>query len=130
MANRTFYPSQSYGSGRVYLEVTFQTNNTSSPLASTIDGSDSLASLTRTGVGVIVAVLKDTFPTCVGASVELDDTADDGAYATSAVSVSAAGVVTITIRTRAGATTTKTDYTARKVTLVAYLKNTTGWGSK
>lgn len=131
MANRTFYPCHSYGSGRVYLEFGFNTNNTSSPLTSTLVGSgvDVISSLSRSGVGVIVVTLKDPFVKCIRASADLDDTANDGAYA-SVGSITNEGTSTglsFTVRTRAAAGTL-TDYTARKLSIGLVLKNG-NWGT-
>jgi len=115
MANRTFYPSQNYGHNRVYCEFLFQTNGASNPLLTTVDGADVVASLVRSGVGVIVVTLKDAYNKAIFASADLDDTPNDGAYAT-IKSVSNEGTntpIAFTITTRAGATTTATDYTGR-----------------
>ena len=81
MSNRTYYPSLSAGSSRVYAEFFFTLNNTSSPLLTTVDGADIVASFNRTGVGVIDVTLKDTFNKNIHASAEIDDTGA-GDYAT------------------------------------------------
>lgn len=132
MANRTFYPSLSYGSSRVYLEFTFLTNNTSTPLLTTLDGAgiDTVLSFNRTGAGVIVVTLKDSFTKVIRASAELDDTANDGAYATvgNVTNEGTNSGIAFTIRTRATAGTL-TDYAARKCSVGLVLKNG-NWGVK
>ena len=131
MANRTFYPSFSYGSGRVFCDFAFNTNNTSSPLTSTLVGSgvDVISSLSRSGVGVIVVTLKDAFVKCIRASAELDDTANDGAYASvgTITNEGTSAGLTFTIRTRVAAGTL-TDFTARKCGVSLVLKNG-NWGT-
>lgn len=130
MANRTFYPSLSYGSSRVYGEFCFDTNNTSSPLTTTFDGSDLIASITRSGVGVLVVVLKDTFNKVVALDASLDDSANDGAYATvgTVINEGTSTPIGFTIRLRA-ATGTLTDYAARRVRVACAFRNG-NWGVK
>ncbi len=130
MANRTFYPSQSYGSSRVYAEFLFDTNNTSTPLTSTLDGGDVVASFNRTGVGVIVVTLKDAFNKVIALDASLDDTANDGAYATvgNVTNEGTSTPIVFTIRTRA-ATGTLTDYAARRVRVAIAFRNG-NWGVK
>jgi hypothetical protein len=129
-----------YGNGRVYLDFNFQTNNASSPLLSTVVGVTTgtatagqapppvVASITRTGVGVLVVQLSnaDTFNKVIYVSAELDDTPNDGAYCTckAVTNEGTSTGIAFTISTRAGATTTLTDYTGRKVSVSAILRNT------
>lgn len=130
MSNRTFYPAKSYGSSRVYAEFCFDTNNTSSPLLSSVDGSDLVASITRTAAGVLSVKLKDTFNKLVYVHASLDDSADDGAYATVGTVANEASQTppSFTIRTRA-ADGTKTDYAARRVRVAVAFRNG-NWGVK
>lgn len=130
MANRTFYPSQNYGSGRVYCEFNFLSNNTSSPVLTSVDGADVVASLSRSGAGVIVVTLKDAFNKVITASADLDDTANDGSYATigGITNEGTATPLSFTVRTRVAAGTL-TDFTARKVYVVLSLRNG-NWGVK
>jgi len=132
MANRTWYPSMSYGSSRVYLDFFFLTNNTSTPLLSTLDGAgiDTVASFNRTGAGIIVVTLKDPFTKVIRAGAELDDTANDGAYATvgNIANEGTNSGIAFTIRLRAAAGTL-TDYTGRKCSVGLVLKNG-NWGVK
>ncbi len=130
MANRTFYPAFSYGSGRVYAEFCFDTNNTATPLLTTVDGADIVASFNRTGVGVIVVTLKDPFNKVLALDASLDDTANDGAYATvgNVTNEGTATPIAFTVRTRA-ASGTLTDYAARRVRVAVAFRNG-NWGVK
>ena len=130
MANRTFYPSQSYGSSRVYMEFEFQVNSTGAVDQTTITGCDGVASVTRTAVGTFKVILKDTFNRIIHKSAELDDS-NDGYYAS-------AGLITnentstpiqfyVFTRTNAG---TLTDCVAgRRVHVSVALRNG-NWGVK
>ena len=73
MANRTFYPSFSYGLGRVYLEFGFVCNGASNPSLSTVFGSSiAIASLAHTGGSQIITVgLTDAFPKVVAISADV-----------------------------------------------------------
>ncbi len=128
MGNRGLYPAMSYGSSRQYIEFCFNTNNTSSPLLTTVDGADIVASFNRTGAGVIVVTLKDAFNKVVAADAFLDDTANDGAYATvgNITNEGNGSPIVFTIRTRAAAATL-TDYAARKVSVTLSVRNSK-WG--
>lgn len=130
MANRTFYPSQGYGQSRVYCEFFFLTNNTSAPLLSTVDGADIVASFSRSGAGVIVITLKDTFNKVIYASADIDDTGS-GDYATvgNITNEGTASPITLTVRTRVAAGTL-TDFTGRKVSVNLALRNGRGDGTK
>jgi hypothetical protein len=130
MANRTFYPSFSYGSGRVSLDMGFDTNNTSSPLLTTLRGVgvDTVLSLNRTGTGVIVVTLKDAFIQVIRGAAFLDDTPNDGAYATlgniTNEGTNAGLVFTVRTRVVGGAAT---DFAARRVGVSLVLRNG-NWG--
>lgn len=81
MANRTFYPSQSYGSGRVYCEFQFTAPGAgTSVAASAIDGSDAVASIAHVGgTNTLTVTLKDPFNKLIAASAEMVGTT--GRYA-------------------------------------------------
>ena len=132
MANRTFYPSFSYGSGRVFLDFGFDTNSAANPLTSTLRGVgvDTVSTLVRSGVGVIVVTLKDPFVQLIRGDAFLDDTVNDGAFATLG-NVTNEGTNTglsFTVRTRAVAGTL-TDYAARRVGVSLVLRNGS-WGTR
>jgi len=131
VANRTFYPSYSYGSGRVFLDFAFTCNNTSAPLTSSLigAGTDVIASFSRSVAGVIVVTMKDAFVKCIKISAELDDTANDGSYATVGTLTNEGTNLGLqfTVRTRVAAGTL-TDFSARKCGVSAVLKNG-NWGT-
>jgi hypothetical protein len=101
MANRTFNQSQSYGSSRVYCE--FELAGAGAAALTYVTGADIIKSITRTGVGIFVVVLKDSFNKVVYKGAELDDTLNDGAYATCSdvLNEATAAPISFTIRTRA-----------------------------
>jgi hypothetical protein len=96
MSDRTFYPSQTYGFGRVYLEFQFQSNNTSNPTlvfagqsgTQTVFGvgGDVISTITYAATGVLTVQLqpRDHYNKVIYKSAEIDDSAatNDGAYAT------------------------------------------------
>jgi hypothetical protein len=129
MANRTYYPSTSAGSSRVYVEFLFALNNTSTPLLTTVDGADIVASFNRTGVGVIVVTLKDTFNKNIAATADIDDTGA-GDYATigNFANEGTATPIQFTIRTRVAAGTL-TDFNGR-ICKVALAFRNGNWGVK
>lgn len=85
MANRAFYPAQSFGSSRVYGEFEFQSNSNNPVNQATITGSNMVASVARTAAGTFLVTLKDSFNRVVWKSAEVDDSANDGAYATTGI---------------------------------------------
>jgi hypothetical protein len=85
MANRTFYPSQNYGIGRVYCEFKFnpQGSATSVPL-SAVSGADVVASITHVAGGnKFTITLKDAFNDVIAQSGDIVETSGGaGSYAT------------------------------------------------
>lgn len=125
MANRTFYPSQSYGSSRVYAEFFLLGNGASAPAYASVDGSDIVSptvAITRSSQGVYVVTLKDNFNKVVFASAEMDDTAADGAYATigNIANEGTATPLALTVNVRSGVNQSGT------ATLAAGTKTVTG----
>jgi hypothetical protein len=108
----------------------FDTNNTSSPLLTTLRGVgvDTVLSLNRTGTGVIVVTLKDAFIQVIRGAAFLDDTPNDGAYATlgniTNEGTNAGLVFTVRTRVVGGAAT---DFAARRVGVSLVLRNG-NWG--
>lgn len=130
MGNRTLYPSQSYGSGRVYMEFELKGAGASALTLST-DAAQSVASVTRSGTGIYVVTLKDPFFKVVYKSAEMDDTLNDGAYATCSdiANEGTSTALQFTIRTRnAGGTATEAA-SGRRIGVTLVLRNTAGWGS-
>lgn len=119
-----------YGKGNVYLDCSFLTNNTSSPLLTTLRGSgaDVIASLTRTGVGIIQVTLKDTYRYLIDKYVSLEDldSSDDGAYASDGPDTNDSQTplkpATFKVYTRAAAGT-KTDFTGRRLNMTLVFKS-------
>lgn len=131
--------AQNYGLGRVYLDFNF-TTGAAGAAPTTVVGTTMgtagagqapppvVATITHSAAGTYVVQLSnaDTFNKVIYLAAELDDTANDGAYCTCG-SVSNEGTSTglaFTVFTRAGATTTKTDYASRKISVTAILRNT------
>jgi hypothetical protein len=126
MANRSFYPSFSYGFGRVYADFQFQTNGASPPLSATFDGADIIASIAYSAVGTLIITLKDNFNKVVSIMADLDDTVNDGAYASigSVTNEGTSTPIVFTLFTRS-AGGTKTDYSGRTVRITAAFRNST-----
>lgn len=86
MADRTFYPSFSYGFARVFLDFFFMTNGTSSPSVALVDGvgQDVVSTLTRSGAGVIAVQLssREKYNKVIFAAADLDNSSSGaGCYA-------------------------------------------------
>ena len=83
MANRNFYPSQSTGLNKVYMEFELLGAGAAALTIPTAGGgSQWVQSVTRTSAGLFVVTLKDAWNKVLFKSVDLDDTLNDGAYAT------------------------------------------------
>jgi len=141
MANRTFYPSQSYGSGRVYAEFRFtpQGAATSVPLTA-VTGADVVSSISHAaGTNKFTVTLKDTFYDLIAHSADLvDPAAPVGNYCTAGnkLNFGVQGGTSntpctfqVNTFTAAGAALNDAPSTADIVVAIA-LKNTAGWGSK
>jgi hypothetical protein len=129
MANRTLYPSWSFGAGRVFMDFELLGNSTSAPTTST-DAAQCVASVSRSGVGVYVVTLKDSFKKVVFKAADVDDTLNDGAYATVS-DVTNEGTSTplvFTIRTRAATGTAADIAVGRRLGVTLVLRNGLGWG--
>jgi hypothetical protein len=131
MANRNAYPSQNGGLGRFYLDFQFLLNGAASPTGTnglgTVDGCSPafFASIVRTGTGVLVVTMADGWNKLVSCTGDVDDTPNDGAYATIG-NVTNEGTSTplqFTVRTRA-AGGALTDYSARICKVMLALRNT------
>ncbi|MCL2724783.1 MAG: hypothetical protein FWD69_10140 [Polyangiaceae bacterium] len=84
--NRTLYPSQSFGSSRIYLEFQFvaQGAGTSVP-QSAVDGANAVTSITHVaGTNKFTVNLQDTFNRLISISATVAEStaAGAGAYAT------------------------------------------------
>lgn len=95
------------------------------------DAAQSVASVSRSGVGIYVVTLKDAFFKVVYKSSEMDDTANDGSYATvsDVTNEGSSSALQFTIRTRnAGGTLTEAA-SGRRIGVALVLRNTAGWGT-
>lgn len=134
--DRTLYPSQSYGQGRVYAEFKFipQGAATSVPL-SAVSGCDIVSSISHTaGTNKFVITLKDKFPVLVAHSADMVDTAAGaGQYATvgNPLNFGTSTLPSIQVMTWTAAGAADNDPVNTKTVVVSLvLSNTTGWGGK
>lgn len=129
MANRTFYGSQSYGSSRVYAEFELLGAGAAALTVSPQCGADIVAGITRSGVGIFVVTLKDSFNKVIYKGAELDDTANDGSYATCSdvQNEGTASPIKFTIRTRNAAGALADPAAARRIGVNLALRNG-NWG--
>lgn len=128
MANRTFYPSFSGGQNRVYLDFELLGAG-AAPLTKSTDASNWVASISRSGVGIYVVTMKDSWKKVVFKAAEPDDTANDGSYATVS-DVANEGTSTplqFTIRTRSAAGAAADLAASRKLGVCLILRNG-DWG--
>lgn len=127
--NRTLYPSQSYGANRVYMEFELKGAGAAALTLST-DAANEVASVTRSGAGIYVVTLRDAFNKCIFKSADMDDTLNDGAYATVSdpLNEGTATAFSFTIRTRAAAGTATDAASGRRIGVALVLRNGTGWG--
>lgn len=86
MANRTFYPAYSYGSGRVYCEALITLAGAATSVALTsVDGCDIIASITHVAAtNKWTVTLKDAFNKVIAHSIDIREAVANGAgnYAT------------------------------------------------
>lgn len=84
MANRAFYPAQSYGIGRVYADFRFACAGAATSIAaSTVDGADVVSTITHSaGAATFVVTLKDTFNAVICAFADFIATTSAGGYVT------------------------------------------------
>lgn len=129
MANRTFYPSQSAGAGRVYVEFELKGAGAAALTLST-DAGEIVGGVTRSGIGVYVVTLKDAWQSLVFKSADLDDTLNDGGYATigAIANEGTSTPLSFTIYTRAAAGTAAEAAAGRRIGVSLALRNTKGWG--
>jgi len=135
MANRTFYPSSGYGSGRVYLEFSFLANGASNPTGTngvgTVDGADAVASISLSATGTYTVTLKDNFNKIIYATAEIDDSVPDGAYATVGLvsGENTANPLVFKVYTRAAGGSATNMAANRRVQVSMALRNG-NWGTK
>lgn len=130
MANRTWYPTYSNGTGRVFLSFEVIGAGAANPTLST-DAPQIISSIVRTGVGVYVVTFKDAWGKVTRKSAEPDDTLNDGSYATCSnlTNEGTAQPLQMTIRTRAAAGTAAELAAGRRLGVSLDVRNGAGWGS-
>ncbi len=134
MANRTFYPSQSYGSSRVYLELQIVLAGAATSVALTsVDGADAVASIAHVaGTNKWTLTLKDSFNKVIAHSAELKEVVAGGSgdFATvgNFVNEGTASPLVFSIYTFNAAGTAQNDST-KTVCITLALRNG-NWGTK
>jgi len=130
MSNRTRYPSQSYGAGRVYCEFELLGGGAAATLTMSTDAANVVKSITRSGTGVFVVTMKDAFNKCVYKSGDADDTANDGAYCTigNLTNEGTSTPLVFTLYFRAAAGTAADPAAARRIGVTLVLRDGSGWG--
>lgn len=129
MANRTLYPSLSFGAGRVYMDFEILGAGAAAPTLST-DAAQAVASISRSSAGVYVITLKDAYKKLIYKSADLDDTLNDGAYCTMSDTTNegTSTPLTVTLRTRAAAGTLTDAAAGRRIGISLVFRNGGGWG--
>ena len=130
MADRNLESGKNFAKGQVYLDFSFLTNNTSSPLTTTFrGGKEAIATVTYSAVGILIVTLADKWRYVTAKAVDIEDlnSSDDGSYATIGAvqnegSSTTAPSFKVYTRVAAG---TKTDFTGRRVSFQLVLKNST-----
>lgn len=137
MLNRQTHKADELGLGRVRCAFQFKTNNASDVTLTTVKGVTAsstaigsnqlpfVKSITHAAAGKLLVTLNDSVNLVVSADAELDDSVDDGAYATvgNISNEGTATACTFNIFTRA-AGGVKTDYVNRKVYVDMVVRNT------
>jgi len=129
MSARQWYSdAQDTSQGLVYLEFSFLANGASDPVTTSFRGGG-VATVSHAATGRYLVTLQDGYRYVSSKAVDLEDLgtgSDDGAYATiGPVANEGSGhttALTFNVYTRAAAGT-KTDYSARRVSLCLVLKN-------
>ena len=126
MANRAFYPSQTSGLGQVFLNFELLGAGAAAlTIPAAGGGAPWVTSVTRSGAGVFVVTLKDAWNKCLFKSADMDDTLNDGAYATvsDVTNEGTATPLVFTIRTRIAAGTAGDPAAARRIGVSLCLRN-------
>lgn len=131
MANRTLYPSQSYGSGRVDMAFELLGGGAAATLTVSTDTGGVVSSITRDNTGIFSVTLKDAFQKVVYKNADPDDTLNDGAYCTVSdiANEGTSSALTFKIRFRAAAGTLADPALSRRIGVTLILRNTKGWGT-
>lgn len=127
MANRTFYPSWSTGIDKVYMDFELLGAGAS---ALTIPaggaGAAWVNTITRTSAGLFVVTLKDAWNKVLYKSADMDDTLNDGAYATcgTVLNEGTATPLSVQIFCRVAAGTIGDPALSRRIGVSLVLRNT------
>ena len=131
MANRTLYPSNSSGLNQVFVNFELLGAGAAALTVPAAGGGTSwVASVTRSGAGVFVVTLKDSWNKVLFKSVDMDDSLNDGAYATVGTTLNegTALPISFTIYTRVAAGTAGDPAAARRLGVSLTLRNGTPLG--
>lgn len=130
MSNRNHYPSQSCGAGRVYMEFELLGGGAAATLTLSTDAANVVKSVTRNTTGDFIVTMKDAFNKCVYKSADVDDTANDGAYATVGALANEGTNTPLTfhIYVRAAAGSAADPAAARRIAVSLALRDGSGWG--
>lgn len=132
MGNRTLNPNvQTYGGPNVvYAEFELLGGGAGNPLTLSTDAKLIVNTVTRSSAGVYVVTLKDAYTKLVYKSIDLDDTLNDGGYATcgSVTNEGTSTPIVFTIYTRAAAGTVADAALNRRVSVSLRFRNGLGSG--
>ncbi len=126
MANRNFSPSSSNGLNKVYLEFELLGAAAAALTIATGGGGQSwVASISRSGVGIFVVTMVDAWNKCLYKDASLDDTLNDGGYATCSdvLNEGTATPLKFTIRTRNAAGAAADPAASRRIGVKLALRN-------
>lgn len=100
MANRTLYPVRAHSPGKALLTFGIAPNGVGTPTI-VEDSLNAVASVSRSGVGVLAIVLADTYVAVAGiqTQLQLSAAADTQVQITGAATVTTTKTITITILT-------------------------------
>lgn len=126
MANRTFYPSSTSGLNQVFLNFELLGAGAAAltiPAAGA--GAPWVNTVTRTSAGLFVVTLKDAWNKCLFKCADMDDTLNDGAYATcgTVLNEGTATPLSFQIFTRVASGTIGDPAAARRISVSLCLRN-------
>lgn len=126
MANRIYYPST--GSGLNYVWLTFEllgAGASALTIPAAGGGANVVASVSRSSAGLFVVTLKDAWNKCLYKSADIDDTLNDGAYATcgTVLNEGTATPLSFQIFTRVAAGTVGDPAAARRIGVSLCMRN-------
>lgn len=126
MANRNFYPSSSSGLNRVYMEFELLGAGAAAlTIPAAGGGAPYVQSISRSGAGVYVITMKDAWNKVISKGAELDDTLNDGGYATMGAITNEGSALPLvfTVYTRAATGTAAECVLNRRLSIKLTLRN-------